>query len=122
MIVFSLALATQAVADDSSGLRLKPKTIGPGPSAGSVIAGVTAPYRAEASPAENPTSILPQPGLDREQIPNSCAVPGATLCYDYQTGRPVYKPARELMPEIAGMRRENITIKRDKITMSYSFK
>jgi hypothetical protein len=44
------------------------------------------------------------------------------VCYDYKDGRAVFKPARNLMPEIAGMRRESMTLKRDKITLNYSFK
>jgi hypothetical protein len=44
-----------------------------------------------------------------------------SLCYDPQSGRIVYKPARALMPEIPGLQAENISVKRDRITLRYSF-
>lgn len=59
--------------------------------------------------------------LERAAIPGSCAAAGASLCYDYRTGRAVYRPARNLMPEIAGMKRESLSVKRDKVTFHYSF-
>ena len=45
----------------------------------------------------------------------------SSLCYDAQSGRIVYKPARALMPEIPGLRRENLSVKRNRITLKYSF-
>jgi len=66
--------------------------------------------------------LAPPKNLDLEPIPGSCSTSGGTLCYDYRTGRAVFTPARELMPEINGMRRENLTLKRDKVTFNYSFK
>ena len=66
--------------------------------------------------------LAPPKNLDREPIPGACSTSVGALCYDYRTGRAVFKPARELMPDISGMRRENITLKRDKVTFSYSFK
>jgi hypothetical protein len=47
---------------------------------------------------------------------------GATsLCYDPYSGRIVFKPARLLMPEIPGFQRENISVKRDRIVLRYSW-
>ena len=43
------------------------------------------------------------------------------LCYDPDSGRIVYKPARALMPDIPGLTRENISVKRDRIVFRYSF-
>lgn len=54
-------------------------------------------------------------------VPGSCSASASSLCYDYRTGRAVYRPARNLMPEIAGMRRESLSLKRDKVTFHYSF-
>jgi hypothetical protein len=59
--------------------------------------------------------------LEREQISGACSSSSASLCYDYRTGRAVYRPARKLMPEISGMRRESLTVKRDKVVLHYSF-
>jgi hypothetical protein len=44
-----------------------------------------------------------------------------SLCYDPASGRVVYKPARNYMPEIPGLTPENISVKRDRITLRYSF-
>jgi len=44
-----------------------------------------------------------------------------SLCYDPTSGRIVYKPARALMPDIPGLQRENISVKRDRIVFRYSF-
>ena len=55
-----------------------------------------------------------------EQSRSSCEGE-RTLCYDQGSGRIVYKPARQLMPEIPGLQRENISIKRDRIVFRYTF-
>jgi hypothetical protein len=44
-----------------------------------------------------------------------------TLCYDPYSGRIVFKPARLLMPDIPGFRRENISVKRDRVVLRYSW-
>lgn len=87
--------------------------------------GTVAPFNAGLVDVDLPVPLahLTQPkAVDREPIPGSCSTSGDALCYDYRTGRAVFTPARELMPEIDGMRRENLTLKRDKVTFNYSFK
>ena len=44
-----------------------------------------------------------------------------SLCYDAQSGRIVYKPARAFMPDLPGLQRENISVKRDRIVLRYTF-
>lgn len=56
----------------------------------------------------------------QDQSRSSCAS-DRSLCYEPTTGRIIYKPARALMPAIPGLRRENISVKRDRITLKYSF-
>jgi hypothetical protein len=73
-------------------------------------------------------ATAPEPGLDlvspRSQA-SSQAKPGcskaASLCYEADTGRIVFKPARQFMPDIPGLQRENISLKRDRIIFRYSF-
>jgi len=109
-----LAVCTGSVfAQESSGLRLKPKISTPSANA--------APFSAYAAGQDMPT-LTPYAGLEREPIPGSCAVSTSMVCYDYRDGKAVFKPSRALMPEISGMRRESLTLKRDKITLNYSFK
>jgi len=51
---------------------------------------------------------------------DSCAN-ATTLCYDPNERRIVYKPARNLMPDLPGLTRENISVKRDRIVFRYTF-
>lgn len=73
----------------------------------------------------DPEDPLPEvnfnPRLERERISGSCSASGGSLCYDYRTGRAVYRPAREWMPEIQGMRRESLSVRRNKVVLHYSF-
>jgi hypothetical protein len=121
-LVTCLILAVCAgpvLAQESSGLRIKPKVALPS-SSPSTSASSSAPFHAAAVP-DLPT-LTPHAGMEREPIPGSCKVSASMVCYDYKDGRAVFKPARNLMPEISGMRRESLTLKRDKITLNYSFK
>jgi hypothetical protein len=45
----------------------------------------------------------------------------ATLCYDAGDRRLVYKPARNFMPDLPGLTRENISFRRDRIVFRYTF-
>jgi hypothetical protein len=81
----------------------------------------TAPFRAEAAPRV-PGTLRPSASAQLEPLPGSCSPTGATLCYDYRTGSSVFKPSRALMPEIRGMQRESLTLKRNKLAFNYSFK
>lgn len=109
------ACALPALAQEHSGLKLQAKSV--------QQSGILAPFN--AGPVDVSvllTQLAPPKALDREAVPGSCSTSGGALCYDYGTGRAVFAPARELMPEISGMRRESLTLKRDKVTFSYSFK
>jgi hypothetical protein len=108
--------ALPAFAQESSSLNLKLKLI--------VQSGTVAPWRAREAPiasAPAPAPLFPPVSNQREHIPGSCEASAGALCYDYRNGNSVYKPSRQLMPEISGMQRESVTVKRDKITFKYSF-
>ena len=78
-----------------------------------------APFVTPAS-TELELELLPRRDERQEAMRSSCS--GArSLCYDPTSGRIVYKPAREFMPEIPGLQRENISVKRDRIVFRYSF-
>ena len=57
-----------------------------------------------------------------DDAPGGCARSRAALCYDYRTGSAVYKPMRNLLPEIPGLTPQNLSIRRDKIVARYTFK
>jgi hypothetical protein len=115
---FVLAMcALPAFAQESSSLKLKPKLI--------VQSGTVAPWRASEAPiasAPTPAPLFPLDSIKHEHIPGSCELSAGALCYDYRNGSSVYKPSRQLMPEISGMQRESVALKRDKITFKYSFR
>lgn len=117
-VVLAGSLASPCFAQ-SSALSIRPKiaeaTSSPTPAPTRI-----APFVADT--AEDLPGLSFNPALERANIPGSCANAGESLCYDYKNRRAVYRPARKLMPEIAGMKRESLTLKRDKITMNYSFK
>ena len=78
-----------------------------------------APFRAPVvEPELELTMQSPDPRLETKRW--SCTGE-SSLCYDPDSRRIIYKPARALMPEIPGLQRENISLKRDRITFKYSF-
>ena len=78
-----------------------------------------APFRA---PLGEPEMELLGAAADPRMEAKSWSCDGErSLCYDPNTRRIIYKPARALMPDIPGLRRENISVKRDRITFKYSF-
>lgn len=121
LLVFALALTSAAHAADGPdaasprNLQLRPKS----------AISVPTPHRYVA-PYLNPMvsdpelDLLPRPDLRQEQSRSSCSGE-RSLCYDPNSGRIVYKPARQFMPDIPGLQRENISVKRDRIVFRYSF-
>lgn len=69
-----------------------------------------------------PPAALQMPPAETHSEPgrSSCSS-DRSLCYDPASGRIVYKPARALMPDIPGLQRENISVKRDRIVLRYTF-
>ena len=51
----------------------------------------------------------------------SCENAASDVCYDMVDRKLVYRPARAYMPQIQGLRAESISLKRDGITLKYSF-
>ena len=69
--------------------------------------------------AERPLDLAPRPAA-QQRSRSSCAGTSA-LCYDPAGNHIVYKPARALMPGIPGFTPENISVRRDRIVLRYSF-
>ena len=78
-----------------------------------------APFRAPSLEPE--LDLLPQQADPRRESKRWSCTGESSLCYDPDSRRIIYKPARALMPEIPGLQRENISVKRDRITFKYSF-
>jgi hypothetical protein len=122
MNVASLALALAIAASPSAEASeaAAPLTLRSKAAVSAVLAApkAAAPFRISTEPE---LDLLPEsadPRLDNKHW--SCDGE-RSLCYDPNSRRVIYKPARALMPEIPGLRRENISVKRDRITFKYSF-
>ena len=120
LLAFAVAAAAPVVeageASARSPLQLRPK------------AAMTAAVAPTHSSAPFVAPIVPEPDLDllpardaRLEASRSSCTGHNSLCYDPHSGRIVYKPARSLMPEIPGLQRENISVKRNRILLRYSF-
>jgi hypothetical protein len=115
-LVLGLAAAPKAVAAETrAALELKPKS--------ALAASAPAPAHTNAPfivPTEEPVLDFVPRDLRRGESRSSCKSDRA-LCYDADSGHIVYKPARLLMPDIPGLQRENLSVKRDKLVLRYSF-
>ena len=109
----TLAAAPLWAADGGRELQLKPK---------SAIA--TVPGHANA-PFAAPTG---EPRLDLQRRPDSRIDESASschssraLCYDDVSGQIVYRASRHYMPEIPGLQPGDISIRRNRIILRYTF-
>lgn len=112
VIAVALGASPRAIANETQPLTLKlPK------------AAIAAPVATQANaPFSTPPELtLTPPHEQRPQESPSACSKLATLCYDAEDRRIVFKPARNFMPDLPGLTRENISVKRDRIVFRYSF-
>jgi hypothetical protein len=112
-LVFAGAPAGEAADARSPALELKPKA--------ALIAAAQsrrAPFMAPSGEPE--LELVPRRDARQEASHSSCSGE-RSLCYDPGSGRIVYKPARAFMPDVPGLQPENISVKRDRIVLRYSF-
>jgi hypothetical protein len=110
----SLALAAAPLA--SHALELAPKA------ALAAASSVAAPHTAAPFTAPSPQADIDfTPAPEVRHMSNSSCGLEREICYDMNSGHIVFKPARALMPEIPGLTRENISVKRDRIIFRYTF-
>jgi len=116
VVAVALAASPKAIANEAPPLTLKvPKA--------AIAAAAPAPAQANApftNPAAVPELVLAPPPVQHAQSPSACSKL-ATLCYDAEDRRLVFKPARNFMPDLPGLTRENISVRRDRIVFRYSF-
>jgi hypothetical protein len=113
VLALAAAPAIAFAGEGEKALRLTPKE-----AIATATAGRHAPF---VLSEEDPTDLdfVPHPE-SRRGSPSSCDGE-RTLCYDPTNGHIVYKPVRQFMPDIPGLQRENISVKRDRIVFRYSF-
>jgi hypothetical protein len=52
----------------------------------------------------------------------ACERSTTDLCYDFVDRRIDYRPARQYMPQLAGLTAESVSLRRDSIRLKYSFR
>lgn len=121
LLILALAAAIAAIPGVAAAFETKPLQLLP---KAALVATTGVPGH-QSAPFVNP-ALAPQPYLDlvprreeRQQQSRSACDTDRSLCYD--AGHIVYKPARQIMPEVPGLTRENISVKRDRIILRYSF-
>lgn len=97
------------------------KAVAAAASASAAAAAASAPVIAPGS--HNPLPDLPN-GMDvnGRNVSGACAQNTADLCYDYKENRIVYRPSRNWMPAIEGLKAEHISVRRDSVVFRYSFR
>ena len=114
-LVLGTAAAPAASANETKSLELKPKAA----FVAAAMPGTAAPFVAAAPSPEHVDFAMHE--IAHEPNPSSCEN-GHLVCYDGANGgHLVFKPARRLMPDIPGLRAENLTVKKDRIVLHYSF-
>ena len=119
LLVIAMALGVAAAPKGEAAdtrapaLELKPKA--------ALIAPAQSRYAPFTVPSGEPElELAPRRDARQEASRSSCSG-DRSLCYDPGSGRIVYKPARALMPDLPGLQPENISVKRDRIVLRYSF-
>jgi hypothetical protein len=126
MKLLVIALAASTVMTPNPGqagepekaLQLRPKAAMTSAMAVPKVQQAQAPFLSSSS--AEPELVLTSPATAQEASRSSCNGE-RSLCYDSASGRVVYKPARQLMPDIPGLRPENISLKRNQLVFRYSF-
>jgi hypothetical protein len=54
------------------------------------------------------------------EAPFSCNT-DSVICYDYRKRHSVVPMTKSLMPDVPGLKKEGVTVKRDKLAFNYSF-
>jgi hypothetical protein len=120
MKLLVLAMAVAAVTPKGEAAEVRPPVLQLKPKA-AIVSTFNARYAPFATAAAQPDlELLPRRDPREEASRSSCSGE-RSLCYDPGSGRIVYKPARNFMPDIPGLQRENISVKRDRIVLRYSF-
>ena len=115
-VTATLSLALAAQANDGVELTLRTKALA---SAGSVTKHADAPFATGRDP-------LPQVLLLEEQARltprGDCEFTAKDLCYDLADRRIVYRPARNYMPGVDGLKAESVSLRHNRIVFKYSFR
>ncbi|HUQ28509.1 MAG TPA: hypothetical protein VM051_07940 [Usitatibacter sp.] len=113
-IFASLGFAAQA--SDTADVSLKNRALA---SAGAPMPKADAPFVYGRDPLP---VLLMQEEQERRGPRGSCEAAARDLCFDAADGRVVYRPARQFMPQIDGLRAESVSLRSHRVTFKYSFR
>lgn len=127
-VILSLAFAAQA--NDTGEISLRSKAL-----ASASTAALSAP--SFSAPAlSSPRHGDPLPASGRDPLPQlllldeqdekgpraACETTSRDFCYDLAQRRIVYRAAREYMPSVAGLSPEGVSVRHNRVVLTYSFK
>jgi hypothetical protein len=69
-----------------------------------------------------PEIMMRQEQESRAFVRGACDANATSLCYDLADRRVVYRPARQYMPEVEGLRAESVSLRRNTLVFKYSFR
>ena len=78
-----------------------------------------APFRTARDPMPE---LLLNEELERRGPKGACEHNATSLCYDLADGRVVYRPARQYMPKVDGLRAESLSLRHNRVVLKYSFR
>ena len=75
-----------------------------------------------ANDARDSLASLTAPPVDAafKNAPNACRA-DSIVCYDYRKRHSVVPITKSVMPDVPGLKKEGLAIKRDRVAFNYSF-
>ena len=116
------AVGATAFAESAHLKRGVPSSLPPVLTSNSVNSTASTSVIAYADSARDSLASITAPTLDPsfKNAPNSCRT-DSVICYDYRKRHSVVPITKTLMPEVPGLKKEGLAIRRDKVAFNYSF-
>ena len=114
-----VTLATPAIANEGVDLSIRSKSLAASVTSAAPAKNAEAPFRAARDPLPD---FFSPPEEQRKGIRSACDTNTSSLCYDVADRRLVYRPARNYMPQVDGLRAESVSLRKDRIVLKYSFR
>jgi hypothetical protein len=125
-VILSLAFAAEANDTGEISLRSKALASASAISAPSFSAPAQSPPRHGDATAASARDPLPQLLLLDEQEDRgpraACETKARDFCYDLAQRRIVYRAARQYMPSVTGLSPEGVSLRHNRVVLTYSFK
>ena len=118
-ILASLGIAAQAN-EGGEDLSVRSRSMAAAASVGATtMKPADAPFRVRRDPQPE---MAYREEMQRRGPRGACDASASDLCYDLTEGRVVYRPVRDYMPTLPGLRPENVSVRHDRVVLKYSFR